>query len=251
MADSTTAAIVTGASRGIGAATARLLASRGFAVLINYANDAEAAERVAAGIRTAGGRATAFRADVSKEQEVAAMFDAASRDLGYVAALVNNAAVTGGFARLEVATVESMERVLAVNVLGAMLCAREAVRRMSIRHSGRGGAIVNVGSIAARIGSAGEWIHYAASKGAVHTLTLGLAREVAADGIRVNCLAPGLIDTGLHAASGQPDRIERLRGGSPLQRPGTPEEVAAGIAWLLSEESSYVTGAIVEMGGGR
>src|SRR5947209_2747265 len=250
MADSRKVAIVTGASRGIGAATTRLLASRGFAVLVNYANDEEAADRVVAGIRSEGAVARAFRADVSKEREVVAMFEAA-RDLGYPSALVNNAAVTGGFGRLEATTAESIERVLAVNVLGAMHCAREAVRRMSTRHEGRGGAIVNVGSIAARIGSGGEWIHYAASKGAVHTLTLGLARELAADGIRVSCLAPGLIDTELHAASGQPDRLERLRSGIPLQRPGTPEEVAAGIAWLLSAESSYVTGAIVEMGGGR
>ncbi|TMA23522.1 MAG: SDR family oxidoreductase [Deltaproteobacteria bacterium] len=251
MANPRDAAIVTGASRGIGAATARLLASRGLAVLVNYASDADAAGGVVAGIRESGGVALAFHADVSKEAEVAAMFDAATRDLGYVAALVNNAGVTGGFGRLEDVSVASVEEVLAVNVLGAILCAREAVRRMSTRRNGRGGAIVNVGSLAARIGSAGEWVHYAASKGAVHTLTIGLAREVAADGIRVNCLAPGLVDTELHAASGQPDRLERLRPGIPLQRPGTAEEVAAGIAWLLSEESSYVTGAILEMGGGR
>jgi NAD(P)-dependent dehydrogenase (short-subunit alcohol dehydrogenase family) len=251
MADLGNAAIVTGASRGIGAATARLLASRGFAVLVNYANAADAAERVVAGIRTAGGTALAFRADVSKEAEVVAMFDAALRDLGYVAALVNNAGVTGGFSRVEDVSPKSVEQVLAVNVLGAILCAREAVRRMSPRRNGRGGRIVNVGSLAARIGGAGEWVHYAASKAAVHTLTIGLAREVAADGIRVNCLAPGLVDTELHAANGQPDRLERLRPGIPLGRPGTAEEVAAGIAWLLSDESSYVTGAILEMGGGR
>jgi NAD(P)-dependent dehydrogenase (short-subunit alcohol dehydrogenase family) len=251
MADTRNAAIVTGASRGIGAATARLLASRGFAVLVNYANDAEAAERVVAGIRTAGGTALAFRADVSKEAEVVAMFDAALRDLGYVAALVNNAGVTGGFSRVEDVSAKSVEQVLAVNVLGAILCAREAVRRMSPRRKGHGGRIVNVGSLAARIGGAGEWVHYAASKAAVHTLTIGLAREVAADGIRVNCLSPGLVETELHAANGQPDRLDRLRPGIPLGRPGTAEEVAAGIAWLLSDESSYVTGAILEMGGGR
>jgi NAD(P)-dependent dehydrogenase (short-subunit alcohol dehydrogenase family) len=242
---------VTGASRGIGAATARLLASRGHAVLVNYASDADAAEQVVDGIRKSGGTALAFRADVSKEDQVAAMFDAAARELGYVAALVNNAGVTGGFTRLEDVSVGSVEQVLAVNVLGTILCAREAVRRMSPRRNGRGGAIVNVGSLAARTGSAGEWVHYAASKAAVHTLTIGLAREVAADGIRVNCLAPGLVETGLHAANGQPDRLERLRPSIPLRRPGTAEEVAAGIAWLLSDESSYVTGAILEMGGGR
>jgi NAD(P)-dependent dehydrogenase (short-subunit alcohol dehydrogenase family) len=251
MANPGNAAIVTGASRGIGAATARLLASRGFAVLVNYVNDADAAERVVAGIRTAGGTALAFRADVAKEAEVVAMFDAASRHLGYVAALVSNAGVTGGFSRLEDVSAASVEQMLAVNVLGAILCAREAVRHMSPRRNGRGGAIVNVGSLAARIGGAGEWVHYAASKAAVHTLTIGLAREVAADGIRVNCLAPGLVETELHAANGQPDRLERLRPGIPLGRPGTAEEVAAGIAWLLSDESSYVTGAILEMGGGR
>jgi len=251
MADSRTAAIVTGASRGIGAAVARLLASRGHAVLVNYANDADAAGKVVAGIRESGGAALAFRADVSKEAEVAAMFDAAARELGYVAALVNNAAITGGFSRLEDVGAADVDRVLAVNVLGTLLCSQQAIRRMSARRGGRGGAIVNVGSIAARIGSAGEWIHYAASKGAVHTMTVGLAREVAADGIRVNCLAPGLVETELHAASGQPDRLERLRPGIPLQRPATAEEVAAGIAWLLSDEASYVTGAILEMGGGR
>jgi NAD(P)-dependent dehydrogenase (short-subunit alcohol dehydrogenase family) len=251
MANPNNAAVVTGASRGIGAATARLLASRGFAVLVNFANDADAAEQVVAGIRRAGGTALAFRADVSKEAEVVGMFDAASRDLGYVAALVNNAGVTGGFSRLEDVSAANVEQVLAVNVLGAILCAREAVGRMSARRNGRGGAIVNVGSLAARIGGAGEWVHYAVSKAAVHTLTIGLAREVAADGIRVNCLAPGLVETELHAANGQPDRLERLRPGIPLGRPGTAEEVAAGIAWLLSDESSYVTGAILEMGGGR
>src|SRR5205814_367851 len=209
MANPRDAAIVTGASRGIGAATARLLASRGLAVLVNYASDADAAGGVVAGIRESGGVALAFHADVSKEAEVAAMFDAATRDLGYVAALVNNAGVTGGFGRLEDVSVASVEEVLAVNVLGAILCAREAVRRMSTRRNGRGGAIVNVGSLAARIGSAGEWVHYAASKGAVHTLTIGLAREVAADGIRVNCLAPQSID--LQLADHVPERLARAR----------------------------------------
>ena len=242
---------MTGASRGIGAATAKLLAARGFAVLVNYANDEAAAGEVVAGIRRAGGIAVACRADVSKEKEVVAMFDAAARDLGYVSGLVNNAGVTGGFARLEDVSAKRVEHVLAVNVLGAILCAREAVRRMSTRRKGSGGAIVNVGSLVARTGGANDWVHYAASKGAVHSLTLGLAREVAGEGIRVNCLAPGLIDTDLHAAAGQPDRLERLRPGIPMQRPGTAQEVAAGIVWLLSEESSYVTGAIVEMGGGR
>jgi NAD(P)-dependent dehydrogenase (short-subunit alcohol dehydrogenase family) len=250
MPDSYRAVIVTGGSRGIGAATARLLAARGDAVLVNYANDAAAAERVVAAISAAGGLAAAHRADVSREEEVAGMFDAAA-GLGVVSGLVNNAGVTGGFGRLEQVSAAQIEQVLAVNVLGTLLCAREAARRMSRRSNGGGGAIVNLGSLAARIGGANEWVHYAASKGAVHSLTQGLARELAADGIRVNCVAPGLIDTDLHAASGQPDRLERLRPGVPLQRAGTADEVARAIAWLLSEEASYVTGAIVEVGGGR
>lgn len=244
-------AIVTGGSRGIGAATAKLLATRGFAVLVTYANDKASAGQVVAGIRQAGGSALAFRADVSKEEDVVAMFDAAARELGYVEGLVNNAGVTGGFARLDEVSAKSVEQVLSVNALGTILCAREAVRRMSTRRQGKGGAIVNVGSLVARTGGANDWVHYAASKGAVHSFTIGLAREVAAEGIRVNCLAPGLIETELHAANGQPDRLERLRPAIPMLRPGTAQEVAAGIAWLLSEDSSYVTGAIVEMGGGR
>ncbi|HEY6911919.1 MAG TPA: SDR family oxidoreductase [Myxococcales bacterium] len=245
------AAIVTGASRGIGEATARLLAARGFAVLVNWLNDELAARTVVAAIRQAGGEAIAFHADVSNEGEVSAMFDAAASELGYVAGLVNNAGVTGRSTRLEDVDAEDVHHVLSVNVLGTILCAREAVRRMSTRRQGRGGAIVNIGSLAARIGAANEWIHYAASKGAVHTLTVGLAREVAAEGIRVNCVAPGLIETGLHAASGRPDRLERLRSSIPMLRPGLAEEVASSVAWLLSPEASYVTAAILEVGGGR
>jgi NAD(P)-dependent dehydrogenase (short-subunit alcohol dehydrogenase family) len=244
------AVIVTGASRGIGEATAKLLAARGFAVLVNCANDERAAADVVAAIRDAGGTASALRADVSNESEVVAMFEAASA-LGYVSGLVNNAGVTGGCGRLEDVTAKNVERVLAVNVLGTILCAREAVRRMSTRRNGRGGAIVNIGSLAARTGAANDWVHYAASKGAVHTLTLGLAREVAAEGIRVNCVAPGLIATELHAASGQPDRLDRLRSSIPMLRPGLAEEVATSVAWLLSPEASYVTAAILEVGGGR
>jgi NAD(P)-dependent dehydrogenase (short-subunit alcohol dehydrogenase family) len=245
------ATIVTGASRGIGAATAKLLAARGSPVLVNFANDEAAARAVVAEICQAGGTAVAFRADVSNEREVVAMFEAATAELGYVSGLVNNAAITGGFGRLEDARAETIERVLAVNVLGAILCSREAVRRMSTRHQGRGGAIVNIGSLAARTGAANDWIHYAASKGAVHTLTVGLAREVAGEGIRVNCVAPGLIETELHAASGQPHRLERLRSSIPMLRAGLAEEVASSVAWLLSPEASYVTAAILEVGGGR
>jgi NAD(P)-dependent dehydrogenase (short-subunit alcohol dehydrogenase family) len=237
------AVIVTGASRGIGAATARLLSARGRPILVNYAHDPARADEVVTSIRLAGGVALAVRADVSQEDDVVAMFDAAAREFGTVSGLVNNAAVVAGFGRLEDVSAAAVKEVLATNVLGAILCIREAVRRMSTRHGGAGGAIVNVGSLAARTGSANEWVHYAASKGAV--------REVAADGIRVNCVSPGLIETELHARSGQPDRLERLRPGIPMQRPGTADEVASAIAWLLSDESSYVTGAILEIGGGR
>lgn len=251
MPDARGAVIVTGAGRGIGAATAVLLAARGHGVAVNYARDEEAANGVVAAIRRRGGRALSFGADVSQEREVVALFDAATRELGTIAGLVNNAGVTGGFARVEDVTAASIAQVLSVNVAGTMLCAREAVRRMSTRRGGKGGSIVNIGSLAARTGAANDWVHYAASKGAVHTFTVGLAREVAAEGIRVNCVSPGLIETGLHAASGQPDRLDRLRSGIPMRRPGTAEEVAAAIAWLLSDEASYVTGSILEVGGGR
>jgi NAD(P)-dependent dehydrogenase (short-subunit alcohol dehydrogenase family) len=245
------AVIVTGGGRGIGAATAKLLAARGHPVLVNYAQDEVAADAVVAAIERAGGKAVAWRGDVSSEADVVAMFEAAAREFGYVSGLVNNAGVTGGFARVRDVSTASVERVLAVNVLGTILCAREAVRRMSTKSGGQGGAIVNLGSLVARTGGANDWVHYAASKGAVHSFTIGLAREVAAEGIRVNCLAPGLIETDLHAANGQPDRLERLRAAIPMHRAGTAQEVAAGIAWLLSDEASYVTGTILEVGGGR
>lgn len=247
----TNTVIVTGASRGIGAATARLLAKRGHPVLVNYQRDESAAREVVEHIQSEHGRAIAWQADVASEANVVKMFDAAEAELGPVTGLVNNAGVTGGFARVEDASTEAIEQVLRVNVLGTILCAREAVRRMSMCRGGYGGAIVNVGSLVARTGGANDWVHYAASKGAVHTFTVGLAREVADDGIRVNCLAPGLIDTELHARNGQPDRAERLNPMIPMHRFGTADEVAAGIVWLLSDEASYVTGSILEMGGGR
>ncbi len=223
--------IVTGASRGIGAAIARLGAARGFLVLVNYSHDREGAEQVA---REIGG--LAVQGDVSIEQDVMRMFETA----GPVRALVNNAGVTGGFARVDEIDAQRVNEMLRINVLGTMLCSREAVRRMSTRHGGSGGAIVNISSLAARTGGAGEWVHYAASK-----------REVAGEGVRVNAVAPGLIETGIHAANGKPDRLEKLAPGIPMKRAGAAEEVAEAVLWLLSPAASYVTGSIVEVGGGR
>jgi len=243
--------IITGASRGIGAATARLAARHGFAVAVNFSRDESAANEVVRTITEAGGRAVPIGADVAREKEVMRLFETAERKLGRLAALVNNAGITGGFARVDVLGAEALGQVLAVNVAGTILCSREAVRRMSVRHGGKGGVIVNISSLAARTGGAGEWVHYAATKGAVNTFTIGLAREVANEGIRVNAVAPGLIETDLHAANGAPDRLERLSPTVPMQRPGTAEEVAQGVLWLLSPAASYTTGAILEIGGGR
>lgn len=245
------AVIITGASRGIGAATAKLAAARGFSVAVNYATGRSEAGTVVREIREGGGTATAIQADIAREGEILRLFDEAERQLGSIHGLVNNAGVTGGFARVEAVSAEALERLFAVNVTGAILCAREAVKRMSTRHGGKGGAIVNISSLAARTGSAGEWVHYAATKGAIDTFTLGLAREVATEGIRVNAVAPGLVETGIHAANGEPQRLERLRGTIPMGRPGKPEEIAEAVVWLLSGAASYVTGSILEVGGGR
>jgi NAD(P)-dependent dehydrogenase (short-subunit alcohol dehydrogenase family) len=243
--------VVTGASRGIGAAVALLAGARGYAVAVNFVGDEAAARHVVRRIAAAGGRAVAIQADVAREADVLRLFETAERELGPLWALVNNAGVTGGFTRVETLSVEALTRVLAVNVIGTVLCAREAVRRLSTRHAGTGGAIVNISSLAARTGGAHEWVHYAASKGAIDTFTIGLAREVATEGIRVNAVAPGLIETDLHAASGAPDRPSRLSPSIPMQRPGTADEVAEGVLWLLSPAASYTTGTILEIGGGR
>lgn len=237
--------MVTGASRGIGAATARLAAQRGYAVCVNYARDREAAEQVAAEI---GG--IAIQANVSVEAEVVALFERAERELGPLAALVNNAATLEAQMRLDAMDGARLQRMFATNVIGTMLCSREAVRRMSTRHGGTGGGIVNVSSRAAIYGSPGEYVDYAASKGAVDTFTVGLAREVATEGIRVNAVRPGFIHTDLHAKGGEPGRVERLKTRVPMQRGGEPEEIAAAILWLLSEEAGYVTGTFVDVSGG-
>ena len=242
---------VTGGGRGIGAAVARLAARNGYAVAVNYlANDATASE-VVAEIERHNGEATAIQGDVSREEDVLRLFDIAERRLGRVTALVNNAGITGGFSRLEDLEAKTLGRALAVNVFGATLCAREAVRRMSTRKGGAGGAIVNISSRAAQLGSAGEWIHYAITKGAIDTLTIGLAREVANEGIRVNAVAPGLVETKIHAAAGDPGRLQRLSSGIPLGRAGKPEEIAEAVLWLLSPAAAYITGTILPVSGGR
>jgi NAD(P)-dependent dehydrogenase (short-subunit alcohol dehydrogenase family) len=244
-------AIVTGGSRGIGAAIAKLLGSNGYSVAITYASDQTAAKNVLDHLTGIGSRAAGIQADVSQEADVLRIFEIAQRELGPIRALVNNAAITGGKARVDEIDAAKLTQMLAVNVAGTLLCSREAVRRMSTRRGGSGGAIVNISSLAARTGSAGEWVHYAASKGAVNTFTIGLAREVANEGIRVNAVAPGLVDTELHAANGEPGRIARLNPTTPMQRAGTPEEIGQGVLWLLSDAASYVTGTILEIGGGR
>jgi NAD(P)-dependent dehydrogenase (short-subunit alcohol dehydrogenase family) len=243
--------IVTGGSRGIGAATARLAAARGYGVCLGYRGRHDAAERVLEVIRQDGGRATAVQGDTADELDVTRLFEACERELGPVTHLVNNAGITGPVCRVDAVRVDDLRRVMDVNVIGYFLCAREAVRRLSTRHGGQGGAIVNVSSRAAALGGANEWVHYAASKGATDTLTIGLAREVAGEGIRVNAVSPGLIDTDIHAAAGQPDRLRRLTPGVPLGRPGRAEEVAEAILYLLSDAASYVTGVCLDVGGGR
>jgi NAD(P)-dependent dehydrogenase (short-subunit alcohol dehydrogenase family) len=243
--------IVTGAATGIGAATALLAASRGFAVCVNYRASADQAAEVVAGIRRCGGRAIAVQSDVGSEPDVVRLFETVERELGRVTALVNNAATLEGQIRLDQVDAARLARIFATNVTGSFLCAREAVRRMSARYGGSGGSIVNVSSGAARWGAPGEYIDYAASKGAIDTMTVGLSKEVAQEGIRVNCVRPGFIHTGLHAKGGEPARVERVKTQVPMQRGGQPEEVAAAIVWLLSAESSYVSGTFLDVSGGR
>jgi NAD(P)-dependent dehydrogenase (short-subunit alcohol dehydrogenase family) len=218
---------------------------------LNFSSGEAEAKRLAEEIVAGGGRALAIHGDISREDQILTLFQTAERQLGPIKALVNNAGITGGFARVENLTAEAIEQTFAVNVTGAMLCAREAVRRMSTRHGGSGGAIVNISSRAAHTGGAGEWVHYAASKGAIDSFTIGLAREVAMEGIRVNAVAPGLTNTDLHAANGEPGRLQRLMPTIPMNRAGLPNEIAEGVLWLLSPAASYVTGAILEIGGGR
>jgi NAD(P)-dependent dehydrogenase (short-subunit alcohol dehydrogenase family) len=251
MSNSFGTVIVTGASRGIGAAIATLAGKCGYAVAVNFATGRTEAQKIANEIVSRGGRAITIQADVSSEEQIIRMFETAERELGPIKALVNNAGVTGGFARVENVTSAAIANVFAVNVTGTILCSREAVRRMSARRGGSGGSIVNISSIAARTGAAGEWVHYAASKGAVDSFTIGLAREVATEGIRVNAVSPGLVETGLHAANGEPGRLQRMMGTIPMGRPGLPGEVAEGVLWLLSPAASFTTGAILEIGGGR
>jgi NAD(P)-dependent dehydrogenase (short-subunit alcohol dehydrogenase family) len=243
--------LVTGASRGIGAATARLAAARGWAVCVNYRQDRGAAEAVVADIETGGGRAVAVAADVGSEADVVRLFEACDRELGPVTELVNNAAILETQMRVDQMDAARLHRVFAANVIGTLLCSREAIRRMSTRHGGPGGAIVNVSSVAARLGSPGEYVDYAATKGAVDTATLGLAREVAGEGIRVNAVRPGFIYTDIHASGGEPERVDRVKTTIPMQRGGSVDEVAYAILWLLSDEASFTTGAILDVGGGK
>jgi NAD(P)-dependent dehydrogenase (short-subunit alcohol dehydrogenase family) len=243
--------VVTGGGRGIGAATARLAAGRGYDVAIAYRENTAAAGEVAARCRDAGVRAEAIRADVSREDDVLALFDTVDSRLGRVNALVNNAAVVDRQSRVENLTAERIERMMRVNVLGPFLCAREAVRRMLPDHGGSGGAIVNVSSRAAVLGGASKYVDYAASKAALDALTVGLAHEVAAEGIRVNGVRPGLIYTDIHASGGDPGHVDRLKDSVPIRRGGTADEVARAILWLLSAEASYVTGTTVDVSGGR
>ncbi|AGB43545.1 SDR family oxidoreductase [Mesorhizobium sp. B2-3-14] len=243
--------LVTGGSRGIGAAICRLGLEAGYRVAVNYASNKAAADALVAEIKDGGGEAVAVRGDVGKETDIVAMFGAVDRAFGRLDAFVNNAGIVDVKARVDEMDVARLERMMRINVVGSFLCAREAVKRMSTRHGGSGGAIVNISSAAATLGSPGEYVDYAASKGAIDTFTIGLAREVALEGIRVNAVRPGIIDTDIHASGGQPDRIERFRDLLPMKRAGTADEVAGAVLYLLSDAASYTTGAILNVSGGR
>ena len=243
--------LITGGSRGIGAATARLAAERGYAVCVNYLANQPAAQAVVAEITAKGGSAIAVQADVSQEADVIGLFAAVDRQLGALSALVNNAGTLETQMRVDEMDAARINRILTTNVTSYFLCAREAVRRMSTRYGGSGGAIVNVSSVASRLGSAGEYVDYAASKGAVDTLTIGLSREVATEGIRVNAVRPGFIYTDIHALGGEPGRVDRVKAVVPMQRGGHPIEVAQAILWLLSDEASYATGTFIDLAGGK
>ncbi|MCX7146894.1 MAG: SDR family oxidoreductase [Sulfuritalea sp.] len=243
--------VVTGGGRGIGAAIARLAAQRGYAVCLSYLSKRDAAGEVVASIAAEGGVALSVQADVAVEADVVRLFKQVDSSLGRVTALVNNAGILEQQSRVEDMDAARISRVFATNVIGSFVCAREAVRRMSSRHGGVGGAIVNLSSRAARLGSPNEYVDYAASKGAIDTFTVGLAKEVAAEGIRVNAVSPGIIHTDIHASGGDPDRVERMKDAIPMKRGGTPEEVARAVLWLLSDEASYITGASIDVSGGR
>jgi NAD(P)-dependent dehydrogenase (short-subunit alcohol dehydrogenase family) len=243
--------LITGASRGIGAATAVLAAEQGWHVCINYNSSSEAAAQLVERIEDKNGRATMLRADVSNESEVVSMFQLVDDLLGPLDCLVNNAGILDQQMRVEEMTAARLERVFSTNITGSFLCAREAVKRMSTNLGGKGGTIINLSSAASRLGSPNEFVDYAASKGAIDTMTIGLAREVANEGIRVNAVRPGLIDTDIHASSGEPRRVERMRSGIPMQREGSAEEVANAIIWLASDDSSYSTGSFIDVTGGR
>jgi NAD(P)-dependent dehydrogenase (short-subunit alcohol dehydrogenase family) len=246
-----TTLLITGGSRGIGAATARLAAAQGWDVAVNYTRDAAAAEAVAADVRALGRRALVLQADVAQHDQVLAMFEAVDKAWGPLAGLVNNAGVVDVAARVDQMSPQRLQRMFGVNVMGSIWCAQQAVRRMSLRHGGAGGSIVNLSSAAAKLGSPGQYVDYAAAKGAIDTFTLGLAREVAAEGVRVNAVRPGIIATDIHASGGQPERAAQMAPSVPMQRPGSAEEVAQAIVWLLGPGSSYTTGAVVDVTGGR
>ncbi len=243
--------MVTGASRGIGAATARLAAKAGYDVCLNYVRNGEAAEAVGEEVRALGVRAIVVQADVGEERDVMRLFEECDRALGCLTALVNNAGILEHHMRVEDMDAGRLQRVMNTNIVGSFLCAREAVRRMSSKKGGKGGSIVNISSVAARLGAPEEYVDYAASKGAIDTMTVGLAKEVAQEGIRVNAVRPGPIHTDIHASGGEPNRIERIKGAIPMKRGGDPEEVAHAILWLLSDEASYTTGALLDVAGGR